>query len=53
MLNLPHIHREINSCIDDNLDMICEKLKRIYHFSFINLWNFYFDDNKEELSQKI
>lgn len=53
LLNLPHIHKEINTCTDDNLNMICEKLNRIYELSYIHLWDFYFDNNQKELSQKI
>lgn len=53
LLNLPHLHKTINSCIDDNLETLCEKLNRIYHFSFIDLWNFYFDEKEEEISKKI
>lgn len=53
LLTLPHIHKEINTCIDDNLEMICEKLNRIYTLSFIDLWNFNFDNSKEEIAKKI
>lgn len=53
LLSLPFIHKSINSCIDDNLEMLCLKLNRIYQLSFFNSWEFYFDETQKEISDKI
>ena len=53
ILELPHIHKKINTCMDDNLDMICEKLNRIYTLSFYNLWRFDIKENEKNISEKI
>lgn len=52
LLELPRFHKAINTCMDDNLDMICEKLNRVYALSFYKLWRFDFN-GEEEFSQKI
>lgn len=53
LLTLPQLHKEINTCIDDNLNMICEKLKRMYSLSFYDIWDFKFNENEQEISKKI
>ena len=53
LLTLPQFHKEINTCIDDNLDMICEKLERCYSLSFYDIWDFKFNESENEVSKKI
>ena len=53
LLTLPLIHKEINTCTDDNLNTICEKLKRTYSLSFFDVWDFYFDENEKEVQKNI
>ncbi len=51
--NLPRLHGQINTCIDDNLEMICVGLNRLYSLSFYDLWDFKYNKREDKISQRI